>query len=187
MTITPEEEYQSNWIKAEYEVMGWWEDPQLLTDSQIDEIDIGCGKISLEKPTIYKATRHFYEKALLKTQLAEVQKHRLDRPELRKKIARDLAYWHQVCMNETHQDTTERWLIRADQILALFDEEEIGCANCDTPLETSYQKQQIVDARLDERGKIVSSLRQQGWRSEQEIMELLEDEHNQHVATEEEK
>jgi len=37
--------------------------------------------------------------------------------EVRETIANNLAYWHQVAKNESGQDTTERWLIRAAQIL----------------------------------------------------------------------
>ena len=42
----------------------------------------------------------------------------IEQDELLKAIARDLAYWHQVCKNETHQDTSERWSIRAKELLA---------------------------------------------------------------------
>ncbi len=41
-----------------------------------------------------------------------------EQDELLYEIARNLAYWHQVCKDDTRQDTLERWVIRAGEILA---------------------------------------------------------------------
>lgn len=50
--------------------------------------------------------------------LQELKEGKSEQDELLQEMARSLAYWHQVCLGETHQDTPERWDIRAKEILA---------------------------------------------------------------------
>ena len=139
---------------------------ELLTDEEIRKATEWCYKVDEEEGGDFM---DFITHAVAKAQLSKVLKHKLDSPELRKKLYHILpTYARKVDeiaeLGLIHSETRARWGVlleeTLDQILALIPDIKhamVRCPNCGAEYVITYDNM-VKEARKQERERIINQL-----------------------------